>query len=125
MALGVCPSTALLQDVEPGGSANFLFMLTVEHKASSQAVHKGLTGALGKLEVRWRSSSAALGRLQTQQIMASSAAQKDVALTLCSLPQACSAHAVRTTISHPVCCKKYISCAGVLQTLAPGQHALQ
>ena len=63
-------------------------MLTAEQQAGSQATHKGLTGALGKLEVRWRSSTAALGRLQTQQIMASSAAQKDVALTLCSLPQA-------------------------------------
>ncbi|CAL5229915.1 g13337 [Coccomyxa viridis] len=76
-----------LQDVEPGGSANYLFMLTAEQQAGSQAPQKGLTGALGKLEVRWRSSSAALGRLQTQQITASSAAQKDVALTLCSLPQ--------------------------------------
>ena len=86
------PSTAHFQDVEPGGSSNFLFMLTPEHRAGGQASHKGLTGALGKLEVRWRSSSAALGRLQTQQIMANNATQKDVSLTLCSLPQACSSH---------------------------------
>ena len=79
--------TAELQDVEPGGSANYLFTLTAEQQAGSQAPQKALTGALGKLEVRWRSNSAAMGRLQTQQIMASSAAQKDIALSLCSLPQ--------------------------------------
>ena len=74
--------------MEPGGSANFLFMLSAEHPAGEQGTGQGLTGALGKLEIRWRSSSAALGRLQTQQIVASTAAPKDIGLTLHSLPQA-------------------------------------
>lgn len=63
-------------------------MLAAEHQAGDQAKYRGLSGALGKLEIRWRSSSAALGRLQTQQIMASATAQKDTGVTVHSLSKA-------------------------------------
>ena len=80
----------VFQDVEPGGSANYLFLLSAEQSTGHQDRPRKLTGALGKLELRWRSSSAALGRLQTQQIMANAAAQTDLSISLLSLPRASS-----------------------------------
>ena len=80
----------VFQDVEPGGSANYLFLLSAEQSTGHPDRPRKLTGALGKLELRWRSSSAALGRLQTQQIMANAAAQTDLSISLLSLPQASS-----------------------------------
>ena len=87
---GLKAQRLVFQDVEPGGSANYLFLLSVEQSTGHLERPRKLTGALGKLELRWRSSSAALGRLQTQQIMASAAAQTDLSVLLLSLPQASS-----------------------------------
>ena len=43
-------------------------------------------GALGKLEIRWRSQLGDSGRLQTQQILAAPALSRDASLAAVSLP---------------------------------------
>ena len=43
-------------------------------------------GALGKLEIRWRSQLGDSGRLQTQQILAAPALSRDASLAAISLP---------------------------------------
>ena len=93
----------VFQDVEPGGSANYLFLLSAEQSTGHPDRPRKLTGALGKLELRWRSSSAALGRLQTQQIMANAAAQdRPQHLTAVSAPGKLSAvEAMPTIRQHP------------------------
>ncbi|EIE21700.1 DUF974-domain-containing protein [Coccomyxa subellipsoidea C-169] len=76
-----------LQIVDAGGSSNFLYALH-SSKASPAEAGSALTGALGKMEIRWRGNLGKLGRLQTQQIMANAVNSKDVELLLTSLPQA-------------------------------------
>jgi len=72
--------------VEAGGSSNFLYALH-QHRSTSLETGRTLVGALGKLEIRWRSNMGKLGRLQTQQIMANAANAKDVELLVTSVPE--------------------------------------
>ncbi|CAL8469310.1 g8851 [Coccomyxa elongata] len=78
-----------LQVVDAGGSKNFLYALRPDQSTTLSAEGGGisLSGALGKLEIRWRGNLGQLGRLQTQQIMANAANSKDVELLVTSLPE--------------------------------------
>lgn len=80
------------QVVDAGGSKNFLYALHPDQSTALSAEGGGisLSGALGKLEIRWRGNLGQLGRLQTQQIMANAANSKDVELLVISLPEVCA-----------------------------------
>lgn len=93
MTFGVLSADSVIacQVIDAGGSKNFLYAL---HPEQSTALSAGggisLSGALGKLEIRWRGNLGQLGRLQTQQIMANAANSKDVELLVVSLPEVCT-----------------------------------
>lgn len=78
-----------LEVVDAGGSKNFLYALHPDQSTALSAEGGGvsLSGALGKLEIRWRGNLGQLGRLQTQQIMANAANSKDVELLVISVPE--------------------------------------
>ena len=63
------------QIIDAGCAANFVYRLS----SASE-------GALGKLEIRWRSQLGDSGRLQTQQILAAPALSRDASLAAVSLP---------------------------------------
>ena len=63
------------QIIDAGCAANFVYRLSSAGE-----------GALGKLEIRWRSQLGDSGRLQTQQILAAPALSRDASLAAISLP---------------------------------------
>ncbi|KAK9822650.1 hypothetical protein WJX81_003565 [Elliptochloris bilobata] len=64
-----------LQVIDAGCAANFVYRLSSAGE-----------GALGKLEIRWRSQLGDSGRLQTQQILAAPSLSRDASLAAVSLP---------------------------------------
>ncbi|CAM6096380.1 unnamed protein product [Calypogeia fissa] len=67
-----------------GGTRHFLYEL--KRPGESGSSKTGISNALGKLEILWRTTLGEPGRLQTQQIMGNPIPRKDVSLELVELP---------------------------------------
>ena len=65
-----------MQVIDAGCAANFVYRLSSVGE-----------GALGKLEIRWRSQLGDSGRLQTQQILAAPSLSRDASLTVVAVPE--------------------------------------
>ncbi|GLT30350.1 hypothetical protein SLA2020_051540 [Shorea laevis] len=68
-----------------GGIYNFLYKLRLSSQDSGQVKVEG-TNILGKLQITWRTNLGEPGRLQTQQILGTPIARKDVELLLVEVP---------------------------------------
>ncbi|GLT82941.1 hypothetical protein SLE2022_012600 [Rubroshorea leprosula] len=68
-----------------GGIYNFLYKLRLSSQDSGQVKVEG-TNILGKLQITWRTNLGEPGRLQTQQILGTPIAHKDVELRLVEIP---------------------------------------
>ncbi|GLT30348.1 hypothetical protein SLA2020_051520, partial [Shorea laevis] len=68
-----------------GGIYNFLYKLRLSSQDSGQVKVEG-TNILGKLQITWRTILGEPGRLQTQQILGTPIARKDVELLLVEVP---------------------------------------
>ncbi|GLT68418.1 hypothetical protein SLA2020_406510 [Shorea laevis] len=68
-----------------GGIYNFLYKLRLSSQNSGQVRVEG-TNILGKLQITWHTNLGEPGRLQTQQILGTPIARKDVELLLVEVP---------------------------------------
>lgn len=68
-----------------GGIHNFLYQLKLSSDGSPLPKVEG-SNVLGKLQITWRTNLGEPGRLQTQQILGSSIAQKDIELRAVEVP---------------------------------------
>ncbi|XP_074272190.1 uncharacterized protein LOC141596069 [Silene latifolia] len=74
-----------------GGIYNFLYQLTLSSQESTQLKIEG-SNVLGKLQITWRTNLGEPGRLQTQQILGSPVARKEIDLQVVRIPQAIILH---------------------------------
>ncbi|XP_077225967.1 trafficking protein particle complex subunit-like protein isoform X2 [Tasmannia lanceolata] len=68
-----------------GGIHNYLYQLKVSSHESAQVKVSG-SNVLGKLQITWRTNLGEPGRLQTQQILGSPIAHKDIELRVVEVP---------------------------------------
>ncbi|MQL90692.1 hypothetical protein Taro_023301 [Colocasia esculenta] len=68
-----------------GGIHNFLYLLKQNADESGQVMVDG-SNVLGKLQITWRTNLGESGRLQTQQILGSATAQKEIDIQLLDIP---------------------------------------
>ena len=111
------PRCERAQIIDAGCAANFVYRLSSAGE-----------GALGKLEIRWRSQLGDSGRLQTQQILAAPALSRDASLAAISLPAVRPRWlaAARHSVAVIPTCKPLLSIcghAGCLRCLS--MHGLQ
>ncbi|KAK9714699.1 hypothetical protein RND81_06G113400 [Saponaria officinalis] len=74
-----------------GGIYNFLYQLKLSTQESTQLKVEG-SNILGKLQITWRTNLGEPGRLQTQQILGSPVARKEIDLQVVKIPQAIILH---------------------------------
>ncbi|KAL9234071.1 hypothetical protein vseg_008984 [Gypsophila vaccaria] len=74
-----------------GGIYNFLYQLKLSTQESTQPKVEG-SNILGKLQITWRTNLGEPGRLQTQQILGSPVARKEIDLQVVKVPQAIILH---------------------------------
>ena len=79
-----------LQLLEPGGGAKH-YVFKLRRKAEG-APGEG-QNALGKLEIRWKGTMGGTGKLQTQQIVGSKRPEREVRISLLSVPDRVAAEA--------------------------------
>ncbi|KAF9590549.1 hypothetical protein IFM89_035867 [Coptis chinensis] len=68
-----------------GGIHNYLYQLTLASHGSQQMKVEG-SNSLGKLQITWRTNLGEPGRLQTQQILGSPIARKEIELKIVEVP---------------------------------------
>lgn len=68
-----------------GGIYNYLYQLRLSSQESSQMKVEG-SNVLGKLQITWRTNLGEPGRLQTQQILGSPIARKEIEVQIVDIP---------------------------------------